>query len=104
MILDATGDLENVPRHTEALMFAIYFLAVNSLGNDECQSMFGEPRATLLTKYDHGTQQALTNARFLRSLNIFTLQALIMFLVSRSTLSIYYVLPQRDLLYPIIKL
>ena len=83
MILDASGDLENVPRHTEALMFSIYFLAVTSLGNDDCQSMFGESRATLLTKYAHGTQQALINSRFLKSLNILTLQALMIYLVSQ---------------------
>jgi hypothetical protein len=80
-ILDASGDLGNVPRHTEALMFAIYFLAVSSLRNEDCEAMFGEQRAMLLTKYSHATQQALINSKFLKSLNIFTLQALILFLV-----------------------
>ncbi len=81
-ILDASGDIRNIPRHIEAAMFGIYFLAVTSLQNEECQSMFGEQRNTLLAKYAHGTQQALINARFLKSLNICTLQALALFLVS----------------------
>jgi hypothetical protein len=80
-ILDASGDLDHVPRHVEALMFAIYFLAVTSLGNEDCEAMFGEPRSTLVAKYSHATQQALINSKFLKSLNILTLQSLLVFLV-----------------------
>jgi len=83
-ILDASGDIRNIPRHVEAMMFGIYFLAVTSLQNEDCQTMFGEQRNTLLVKYAHGTQQALISARFLKSLNIGTLQALVLFLVSWS--------------------
>ncbi|KAE8441170.1 hypothetical protein EG329_005799 [Mollisiaceae sp. DMI_Dod_QoI] len=81
LILDASGNLENIPRHTEALMFAIYFLAVTSLTTEDCQSMFGASRPQLLAKYSHGTQQALINARFLKSLNILTLQSLVLYLL-----------------------
>jgi hypothetical protein len=79
-ILDASGDLEKVSRPTEALMFAIYFLAVVSLNNADCQSMFGESRQTLVAKYCHGTQQALINSKFLKSLNISTLHAFVIYL------------------------
>lgn len=81
LILDASGNLENIPRHTEALMFAIYFLAVTSLTTEDCQSMFEASRNQLLAKYSHGTQQALINARFLKSLNILTLQSLVLYLL-----------------------
>jgi hypothetical protein len=81
-ILDACEDIKHIPRHVEALMFSVYFLAVTSLQNEECQSMFGEQRNTLVSKYAHATQQALINARFLKSLNIGTLQAYVLFLVS----------------------
>jgi len=83
MILDASGDLKNIARPTEALMFSIYFLSITSLQNEECESMFGESRPSLLAKYSYAAQQALINARFLKSLNLFTLQALILYLVSR---------------------
>jgi hypothetical protein len=83
MILDASGDLKNISRPAEALMFSIYFLSVTSLQNEECESMFRESRLSLLAKYTYAAQQALINARFLRSLNLFTLQALILYLVSR---------------------
>lgn len=75
-ILDASGDLEKVSRPTEALMFAIYFLAVTSMSNVDCQSMLGQTRQALVSKYCHASQQALINSKFLRSLNISTLQAL----------------------------
>lgn len=82
MILDASGDLANVPRHTEALMFAIYFISVISLQDQDCRSMFHESKANLLAKYSTGAQQSLVNSRFLKSLNILTLQAFILYLVS----------------------
>lgn len=87
VILDASSDLRNVPRHTEALMFSIYLLATTSLSSQECESMFGEPRNDLLMKYAHGTQQALINAKFLKSLSLSTLHALCIYLVSCSTFS-----------------
>ncbi|TVY88787.1 Aurofusarin cluster transcription factor [Lachnellula willkommii] len=79
-ILDASGNLETVSRSTEALMFSIYFLAVVALNNADCQSMFGESRKALVAKYCNGTQQALVNAKFLKSLNISTLHAFAIYL------------------------
>ncbi len=84
VVLNASEDVSHIPRHTAAMMLAIYFLSVTSLGNEDCEHMFGESRNSLLAKYSHATQQALVNARFLKSLNIVTLQALVMFLVSLS--------------------
>lgn len=81
-ILDASGDLGSISRPVEALMFSIYLLAVTSLEAGECESMFGEPRNTLLTRFSHGAQQALINAKFMKSLNLTTLQALGLYLVS----------------------
>ncbi len=82
MIIDISGDLANISRPTEALVFAIYLLAVISLRNEECESRFGETRDKLLTRHSHGTQIALINAKFLKSLNLTTLQALTLYLVS----------------------
>jgi hypothetical protein len=82
IILDATGDLSNIPRPTESLMFAIYLISVTSLRNEDCETMFGETRAYLLSKYSHATQQALVNGKFLKSVNLYSLQAFALFLVS----------------------
>lgn len=82
IILDATGDLANVPRATEALMFAIYLISVTSLRTEDCETMYGETRANLLSKYSHAAQQALINGKFLKSVNLYSLQAFSLFLVS----------------------
>ncbi|TVY83010.1 Aurofusarin cluster transcription factor aurR2 [Lachnellula suecica] len=80
-ILDACGNLQNISRPTEALMFSIYFLAITSLNNADCQNLFGESRQALVAKYCHATQQALMNAKFLRSMNLLTLDALTIYIL-----------------------
>ena len=80
-ILDASSDLENIPKHLEALMFNIYLLAVTSMQPEECLSMLGDSRDSLLAKYSSAAQQALINARFMKSLNLTTLQAFTLYMV-----------------------
>lgn len=82
MVLDASGDLRRVPKPAEALLFAIYLLAVTSLQNEDCINMFGETRNKLLTKYSYGVQHALINAKLLKTLNLTTVQAYTLYLVS----------------------
>lgn len=82
MIIDASENLEQVPKSTEALMFSIYLLAVVSLTTEECEAMFSETRDSLISKYAGATQQALVNAKFLKSSNLVTLQAFSIYLVS----------------------
>ena len=89
-ILDASGDLKNVSKPIEALMFAIYLLAVTSLRDEECTHMFGDSRRSLLAKYSYGTQQALINAKFLKSLDITVLQAFTLYLVSKFILLVFF--------------
>lgn len=81
MVLDASTNIENIPRSTEALIFAIYLASVVSLSDQECESIMGEPKLVLAERYSISTQQALTNAEVLRSSNLVVLQALTLFLV-----------------------
>lgn len=82
MILEAVDDLDNIPKSTEALMFAIYLSSANSMNEQDCQKMMGESKAALLAKFSSATQQALINADFLKSTNLVVLQALTLYLVS----------------------
>ncbi|TAQ89108.1 hypothetical protein B7494_g2570 [Chlorociboria aeruginascens] len=82
MILDATGDLANVSRSNEALMFGIYLLAVTSIKNEECETKFRESKTSLLSKYARASQQALINAKFMKSLNLASLQAFSLYLLA----------------------
>ncbi|KKY13526.1 putative fungal specific transcription factor domain-containing protein [Diplodia seriata] len=81
-ILKATTNLDAVDPGIEALMFAIYTFAVVSLSPEECQSTFGESKAELLPKFQHGTKLALHRAEFLRSSQLVVLQAYILYLLA----------------------
>jgi len=82
IIIDASADLDNVPKHIEALMFTMYLLAVTSMQPEDCERLLSEPRDKLLTRFSHAAQQALINARFMKSLNLITLQAYTLYAVS----------------------
>jgi len=81
IILDASADLDNVPKHVEALMFSMYLLAVTSMLTEDCEKLLGETRDKLLSRFSYAAQQSLINARFMKSLNLMTLQALILYIV-----------------------
>lgn len=85
-ILEASTDIENMPDSMEALMFAIYYSAVVALPPEECEAMFGIPQPAVVNKYMLATQQALNNAKLLKSLDLTVLQALVILLVSFSIL------------------
>lgn len=78
----AITNIEHIPRGFEALMFAIYSMAVLSLTDSECKEMLGETRATLLPRYVAATKTALARARFMSSTSIVVLQALMLHILS----------------------
>lgn len=81
-IIEASSNLGDVPPALEALMFGIYSSAVVSMSEDECMTIFGEDRDTLILRYRNGCQQALINTGFLRTSDLKVLTALFLFLVS----------------------
>jgi hypothetical protein len=78
----AIANIECIPRGFEALMFAIYSMAVLSLLEDECKEILGETRAILLPRYVAATEAALSRARFMSSTSIVVLQALVLHILS----------------------
>ena len=63
-------------------MFAIYGAAVMSLKDDECKQIFCEPRKTLLSRYISATKAALSRAKFMGTMSLVVLQALLLHLLS----------------------
>lgn len=63
-------------------MFAIYGAAVMSLKDDECKQRLCEPRKTLLSRYISATKAALSRAKFMGTINLVVLQALVLHLLS----------------------
>ncbi|OCT48296.1 putative C6 transcription factor [Cladophialophora carrionii] len=78
----ACGQLDNLPRGLEALLFAIYGAAVYTIDDEECEMRLGEPRKILLARYRHATRKALARARFMNTSELVVLQALSLYLFS----------------------
>jgi hypothetical protein len=78
----AITNIEHVPRGFEALMFAIYSMAVLSLTEDECKEILGETQAILLRRYVAATKESLSRAGFISSTSIVVLQALVLHIIS----------------------
>jgi hypothetical protein len=85
MISDASGNLDDIPRNLEALMFGIYCITVESLAEEECQSLLGLPKGAGLRKFRAGAQHALINASLLKSSDLMVLQAFVLLAVSSPT-------------------
>jgi hypothetical protein len=82
VIEKAIANIKHIPSGFEALMFAIYSMAVLSLTEYECREMLGESRAILLPHYRAATKTALSRAQFMSSTSIVVLQALLLHIFS----------------------
>ncbi|KAJ9638563.1 hypothetical protein H2204_004334 [Knufia peltigerae] len=82
LIQEAMANPDRISRSFEALMFALYSLAVFTLQNEECAQKFGETRQILLSRYRAATKLALVRAKVLRTTNVVVLQAFIFHLFS----------------------
>lgn len=80
-ILDLGWSMEDGPSSFQALLFAIYLLAVGSLSSDECFRHFGEDRAILKARYANGAWIALIAAGLFETRELEVLQALVLFTV-----------------------
>lgn len=84
-LIQASSDINNVSKGLEVLIFAIYTAAVTSMDSDNCNVKFGEDRKTLLARYRHATERALSRANFMATSDIQVLQAFTLYLlVTRS--------------------
>ena len=84
VILNASGSLDDISRPTEALLFAVYNIALMSMGDAECEAIMGEPKSVVTPRFRSAVQCALINASFLKTSDVMVVQALVLFLVSIS--------------------
>jgi hypothetical protein len=78
------------PGGLEALKFAIYYAATTSLNAEQCIKQLGEEKTTLLIRYRSSIESALARADFINTLELSTLQALVIFLVSSPLLALIF--------------
>lgn len=81
-LLDASANLEKISREWEALMFAIYLSAIQSMSTHECQNVMGEAKGVLVRKYHAAVRSALLRADFTSSLDLLLVQAFALYLLS----------------------
>ncbi|KAF2867323.1 hypothetical protein BDV95DRAFT_502879 [Massariosphaeria phaeospora] len=82
IISRVSGDLANIPKNEEALLFSIYCISLSSLDETQCNSILGEPKTVLTRRFCCGAQHALINASLLKTSDIMVLQAFTLFLLS----------------------
>lgn len=68
-------------KNSEALVFTIYFVAIISMSQEQCQSKLGETREALVSRYRFAVEQALAKANLLNTQNLMLLQAAVLFLI-----------------------
>ena len=66
----------------QAVAHAIYFAAVTSMSTDDCMKLLSAKKTDLAMRYKERTEAALSRADFLNSMEITTLQALTLYIVS----------------------
>jgi hypothetical protein len=84
-VAEAANNSCNIPKNVEALLYAIFLMAVVSLTPDECREQLGQSREEALQRYSLGAQQSLYRMKFLKCLDLTTLQAYVLYLVQAST-------------------
>ncbi|KAM5369658.1 hypothetical protein ACJZ2D_008917 [Fusarium nematophilum] len=81
MVLRAIQDPQNLSPPLEALMFVVYFGAVNSLNTDDCRLKFGLQQSDLLARFRRGVDAALARSRLMATDDMLTLQTFVVYLV-----------------------
>lgn len=77
------GDTRATPGSgDEALVFAIFYGAITTLDEGECEATFEAYKETLLLRYERSLEVALTNANLLLTTELPVLQAFCVYIVS----------------------
>lgn len=81
------NDQDDVPYSSSirALEFSLYFMAICTLNQDECQSIMGEDKPKLLRKYRTAVEIAMSRAQLLQNPDKLVLQSFIIYLLGLRT-------------------
>ncbi|KAK3308497.1 fungal-specific transcription factor domain-containing protein [Chaetomium strumarium] len=81
-VAEAASGSQNVPKNIEALLFSVFLMAVVALTPDECLALLGYSREDAIQRFSSGVRSSLNRIGFLRSHDLTTLQALVIYLFS----------------------
>ncbi|KAJ5721454.1 uncharacterized protein N7483_009388 [Penicillium malachiteum] len=80
LIYKSAANTSSLDHASEAIAFAVYFAAVNSMSEKQCSETMSHDHSSLREYYKFATRQALARAGFLRSRSLEVLQASVLFL------------------------
>jgi Fungal specific transcription factor domain len=80
-IFEVSWNIPSISKPTQAIMFAVYTLAIGSLSPAECLKLFDQDKNALFAQYRKSTMESLIAAELLSTRDIEVLQAFVLFLV-----------------------
>lgn len=80
-LAEATSGSHKIPKNVEVLLYSVFIMAVVSLNPEECLGLLGCSREQALQRYSSGVRLGLRRLGFLKSHDLTTLQALVIYLV-----------------------
>jgi hypothetical protein len=80
-LMESVSSFQTVPQSVQALLFGIFTMAVVALEEVECQQILGTTRERAMRTFSDGARAALQKTQFLRTYDMATLQALVLYLV-----------------------
>ncbi|KAK3685118.1 fungal-specific transcription factor domain-containing protein [Podospora appendiculata] len=81
-LAEAINGPQNIPKGVEALLFSVFTMAVVALSAGESQALFGYSRDEALARFSNGVRLSLMRSSFLKSHDLTTLQALVIYVIS----------------------
>jgi len=84
-VVESVTSIKHMPSNVLALLFSIYSMSVVSLDNSECFNILGRSRAEAIKRLSDGARAALQKSQILRTFEMTTLQALLLYMVRKAT-------------------
>jgi hypothetical protein len=81
-VMEGMRNPQNLPPPLEALIFVVYFAAVNSLPADTCMELFGAEQSAFLASLRRSVDRAFARAELMETDNMLVLQAFVVYLVA----------------------
>jgi len=85
-IFEVSWNIPSISKPTQAIMFAVYTLAIGSLSQLDCVKLFDQEKHVLFDQYRKSTIESLIVAELLSTRDVEVLQAFVLFLVSIKSL------------------
>jgi Fungal specific transcription factor domain len=86
-IFEVSWNIPSISKPTQAIMFAVYSLAIGSLSPSDCLKLFDQEKDILFEQYRKSAMQSLIAAELLSTKDVEVLQAFVLFLVRRDPLA-----------------